>query len=72
MKLSIWSSRVQPINELFQIETLLKNKNLSIAKVIYLLDLTDVHDEANRWEDIGVGNPPVISDKNVEREIKIF
>ena len=47
-----------------------KNKDLTIAKVIYLLDLTDVHDEANRWQNIDSLSPPVILDQTIEQEIK--
>ena len=40
-----------------------------IKKVFYILDLTDVHDESNRWVDIEGLNIPVILDENVEKEI---
>ena len=46
------------------------NKNSTVTKVIYLLDLTDVHDEANRWQNIDSIDPPVIADQNIEKEIK--
>ena len=45
------------------------NKNSTVTKVIYLLDLTDVHDEANRWQNIDSIDPPVIADQNIEKEI---
>ena len=47
-----------------------KNKDLKIAKNIFLLDLTDVNDEANRWQNINSLSPPVILDQTIEQEIK--
>ena len=46
------------------------NKSIKISKIIYLLDLTDVHDEANRWKNIKSIKEPVIADQMIEREIK--
>ncbi len=46
------------------------NKDVKIYKVIYLLDLTDVHDEANRWKDIKTIEEPVIADQIIEQEIR--
>ena len=46
------------------------NKNIKISKIIYLLDLTDVHDEANRWKNIKSIKEPVIADQTIENEIK--
>ena len=39
-------------------------------KIFYLLDLTDVHDESNRWVKLKNINYPVISDASVSEEIK--
>jgi len=47
-----------------------ENPKIKILKVFYILDITDVHDEANRWKDINEINLPVIEDKSVEKEIK--
>ena len=47
-----------------------KNSKIEILKVFYILDITDVHDEANRWKDINGINLPVIEDEIVEKEIK--
>ena len=44
-----------------------KNQN---KKIIYILDLTDVHDESNRWLKLKNINRPVINDKSVEKEIQ--
>ena len=41
-----------------------------VKKVFYILDITDVHDEANRWTDLDGLDRPVLLDKNVENEIK--
>ena len=35
-----------------------------------MLDLTDVHDEANRWKNIKSIKEPVIADQMIEKEIK--
>ena len=51
-------------------EFLEQNISLRFSKIIYLLDLTDVHDEANRWQNINSVNSPVIADQVIEREIK--
>ena len=47
-----------------------KNKNLKIDKIFYILDLTDVHDESNRWNNINGLEMPVIIDSSVEKEIE--
>ena len=46
------------------------SKNLKIKKVFYVLDLTDVHDESNRWINVEGLNHPVILDQSIEKEIK--
>ena len=51
-------------------EYLESNKDIKISKVIYILDLTDVHDEANRWKNIKSVKEPVIADRVIEQEIK--
>jgi len=47
-----------------------KNKDLKIEKVFYILDLTDVHDESNRWSNIKEISKPVIIDNTIEKEIE--
>tara|TARA_B100001093_G_scaffold516542_1_gene595577 strand:- start:946 stop:2094 length:1149 start_codon:yes stop_codon:yes gene_type:complete len=49
---------------------LAENSKIKILKVFYILDITDVHDEANRWKDIDGINLPVIKDEAIEKEIK--
>ena len=51
-------------------EYLNKNSPKEIKKVYYILDITDVHDEANRWTDLEGLDKPVLLDKKVENEIK--
>jgi len=42
-------------------------------KIFYLMDLTDVHDDANRWTKIHETKHPVILDKTIHKEIeKVF
>ncbi|MDC0449981.1 hypothetical protein OAL70_03815 [Pelagibacteraceae bacterium] len=60
-----------PSMNLFKLNKYLKKtKNLKIEKVFYILDLTDVHDESNRWLNVGNSNMPVIIDESIENEIK--
>lgn len=47
-----------------------KYSNIEISKVFYILDLTDVHDESNRWNDITGLDFPIIVDKTTRKEIK--
>tara|TARA_B100000963_G_scaffold317847_1_gene298538 strand:- start:1707 stop:2855 length:1149 start_codon:yes stop_codon:yes gene_type:complete len=49
---------------------LAKNSKIKILKVFYILDITDVHDEANRWKDVNGINLPVIEDEIIKKEIK--
>ena len=51
-------------------EYLNKNSSKEIKKVFYILDITDVHDEANRWTDLEGLDRPVLLDKKVENEIE--
>lgn len=39
-------------------------------KIFYLMDLTDVHDESNRWIEIDEFKYPVILDNKIQKEIK--
>lgn len=60
-----------PSKNYYNLKKFLKNnENIKISKVFYILDLTDVHDEANRWEGMLDGDIPVIADKTIEKEIK--
>ena len=60
-----------PSMNLFKLkEYLNKNSPKEIKKVFYILDITDVHDEANRWTDLEGLDKPVLLDKKVENEIK--
>lgn len=51
-------------------EYLNNNPEIVISKVFYILDLTDVHDESNRWNDVEGYNFPIILDESVKKEIK--
>mgnify|MGYP001495735644 CR=1 FL=1 len=60
-----------PSMNLFKLKEYFDQNNPSeIKKVFYILDITDVHDEANRWKDLNGLERPVLIDKNVENEIK--
>jgi len=60
-----------PSINLFKLNKYLNNsKDLKIKKVFYILDLTDVHDESNRWSNIENIDMPVLIDPNVKNEIK--
>jgi len=60
-----------PSMNLFKLkEYLNKNSSKEIKKVFYILDITDVHDEANRWTDLEGLDRPVLLDKKVENEIE--
>ena len=60
-----------PSMNLFKLkEYLNKNNPDEVKKVFYILDITDVHDEANRWTDLEGLDKPVLLDKKVENEIK--
>ena len=60
-----------PSMNLFKLkEYLSKNSLDEIKKVYYILDITDVHDEANRWTDLEGLDRPVLLDKSIENEIK--
>lgn len=60
-----------PSINLFKLKEYLKyNKNVKIRKIFYILDLTDVHDESNRWVKLDKFERPVIIDSSVEEEIK--
>ena len=60
-----------PSTSLFKLKEYLKNdQKIKIKKIIYILDLTDVHDESNRWLKLKNINRPVINDKSVEKEIQ--
>ena len=41
-----------------------------ISSIFYILDITDVHDESNRWIKLNDIEMPVIIDRSVEKEIK--
>ena len=51
-------------------EYLKKNEDLKIKKVFYILDLTDIHDESNRWKNLKKISRPVIIDNTVQKEIE--
>lgn len=51
-------------------EYIARNKNIKITKIFYLLDITDVHDESNRWMNISGIDQPVIINENINKEIK--
>ncbi len=60
-----------PSMNLFKLNEYLTNSNKSkIKKVFYILDLTDVHDESNRWTNLEDIARPVLQEKNVENEIE--
>ena len=60
-----------PSINLFKLNNYLKrSNNVTIKKVFYILDLTDVHDESNRWLNIENLNTPVIIDESIKDEIK--
>jgi hypothetical protein len=60
-----------PSINLYKLEEYLKNsKKLKIKKIFYVMDLSDVHDESNRWSNIKNINLPVIIDENIKKEIK--
>ena len=60
-----------PTQNLFRLNRFLKKNNtLKIKKLFYILDITDVHDEANRWIKIDGIDRPVLVDDNAEDEIK--
>ncbi len=58
-----------PIISRFKLTELL-DKGVKPKKIFYLLDLTDVHDESNRWIKIENIPYPVIQDEKIEKEIK--
>ena len=58
-----------PIISRFKLNKLL-DKGIKPKKIFYLLDLTDVHDESNRWIKIKNIPYPVIQDEKIEKEIK--
>jgi hypothetical protein len=60
-----------PSINLFKLKEYIKdNQNIKITKIFYLLDLTDVHDESNRWIKIPGIKQPVIVNENLKKEIK--
>ena len=46
------------------------DSSIKPKKIFYLLDLTDVHDESNRWIKIDGIEYPIIQDKEIQKEIK--
>ena len=50
-------------------EYIKRNKNIKVSKIFYLLDITDVHDESNRWMNISGIDQPVIINENINKEI---
>ena len=53
----------------FKLKKLLET-GVKPKKIFYLMDLTDVHDESNRWIKINDIDYPVILDTEIEKEIK--
>ena len=53
----------------FKLRKLLES-GIKPKKIFYLMDLTDVHDESNRWIEIDEFKYPVILDNKIQREIK--
>ena len=58
-----------PIVSKYKLKKLL-DSGIKPKKIFYLLDLTDVHDESNRWIKIDGVEYPVIQDKEIQKEIK--
>lgn len=60
-----------PLMNLFKLKEYLSiNQNKNIKKIFYILDITDVHDESNRWIKLNDIEIPVIIDRSVKKEIK--
>lgn len=60
-----------PSINFFKLKEYIKNnKNIKITKIFYLLDITDVHDEANRWMKISGIDQPVIINESINKEIE--
>ena len=53
----------------FKLRKLLES-GIRPKKIFYLMDLTDVHDESNRWIEIDEFKYPVILDNKIQEEIK--
>ena len=53
----------------FKLRKLLES-GIKPKKIFYLMDLTDVHDESNRWIEIDEFKYPVILDNKIQEEIK--
>ena len=60
-----------PVSNLYNLKNFLKNSpHYKISKVFYILDLTDPHDESNRWQKITNVEQPVLKNNNVIEEIE--
>lgn len=47
-----------------------QNKDLLIKNIFYLMDITDLHDESNRWKIIDQVSMPVIINKQIQSELE--
>ena len=60
-----------PLINLYNLKNFLTNNPKSkISKVFYILDLTDPHDESNRWQKVSNFEQPVLKINNVIEEIE--